>query len=117
MEGHEVGEVPVVANSPPLDLWESECISRGDFLELNDLEDPLSNSSSSQNSSCTSKSSDEYFDSSAFLRDIEADENKKFQGQSSSRYDFITSAEPSVVTLQPADFGTPKTPTLLLLHD
>ncbi|KAL8466607.1 hypothetical protein ACS0TY_035600 [Phlomoides rotata] len=105
-EEYEVGEVPAIASSPPQDLWESECIARGDFLELDDLEDPLSHSSSSQNSSCTSKSSDEYFDSSAFLRDIEAEENKFSQGQSSSRYDFIASAEPIAVTLQPAVFGS-----------
>ncbi|KAI3460297.1 hypothetical protein Pfo_016960 [Paulownia fortunei] len=92
-------------NSSPQLFSELECFLRGDYLELNDLEDPESHSSSSQNSSCLSKLSDEEFDISAFLRDLEEEENNYMQGQqSSSRYSF-TSVRPNDVVLQPASSG------------
>lgn len=168
-----MGAFPVEAdtkpNSSPQVFWEPEYVSRGDFLELNDLEDPVSHSSSSQNSSCPSKLSDEYFDSSAFLRIMEEEEKKqgqhsmdylelndledpeshsspsqnsschsklsdeyfdssallraieegdRKQGQhSSTRYSVSTSVVPNGVVLQPAFSGMSRTPTLLFLHD
>ncbi|KAK6130972.1 hypothetical protein DH2020_035287 [Rehmannia glutinosa] len=85
---------------------ELECFLRGDYLELNDLEDPESHSSSSRNSSCVSKLSDEDFDVSDFLRDLEEDENNYMQGQQSTlRYNF-TSVRPNNVVLQPASSGS-----------
>lgn len=56
-------------------LSEMDCFSQGDFLELGDLANPASPSSSSENSSCLSMSSDEYFDTMAILRDLERDIN------------------------------------------
>ncbi|KAL0369047.1 UNVERIFIED_CONTAM: Retrovirus-related Pol polyprotein from transposon RE1 [Sesamum calycinum] len=103
----EAAVLPVMAdtrpNSSPEGFSELDCILRGDYLELNDLEDPESHSSSSQNSSCPSKLSDEYFDSSAFLRDLE-EEVKSFipWSQSSSRYSFTASLRANDVFLQPA---------------
>ncbi|KAJ0804958.1 putative transcription factor NAM family [Helianthus annuus] len=52
---------------------EMDCILRGDYIELNDLIDPGSRSSSSANSSCLTMTSDEYFDSVALLQEIEND--------------------------------------------
>ncbi|KAL0392002.1 UNVERIFIED_CONTAM: NAC domain-containing protein 78 [Sesamum radiatum] len=107
----EAAVLPVMAdtrpNSSPEGFSELDCILRGDYLELNDLEDPESHSSSSQNSSCPSKLSDEYFDSSAFLRDLE-EEVKSFipWSQSSSRYSFTASLRANDVFLQPASSGS-----------
>ncbi|KAH6778824.1 hypothetical protein C2S52_010061 [Perilla frutescens var. hirtella] len=107
----EVGAFPVVAdpkpNSPLEEFSEAECFSRGDFLELDDLRDPESHSSSSQNSSCPSKLSEEYFGSSAFLRDIdEAVNSYKEEQLSSSGYRFSTSVVQNDVILQPPLSGT-----------
>ncbi|GER30013.1 NAC domain class transcription factor [Striga asiatica] len=90
-----------------------ECFERGDFLELADLEDNVSHSSSSRSSSCLSNSSDEEFDVSAFLKDIEADELNSIRGeQSSSRYEF-TSVRPDDIVLQPPPSGTLLTGSIL----
>ncbi|XP_073032936.1 uncharacterized protein [Primulina eburnea] len=59
------------ANSSPQEIADFKCFLREDFLELNDLEGPASHSSSSQNSSCPSKLSDECFDSLALLRELD----------------------------------------------
>ncbi|XP_042494894.1 NAC domain-containing protein 83-like [Macadamia integrifolia] len=63
-------------DNPIQDLDESYDFSGGDFLELLDLVDPKS-PSSSENSSCLTLSSEEYFDSLALLRDIEAESTQK----------------------------------------
>lgn len=55
----------------PKQSSEMDCIMRGDYFELNDLNDPGSRSSSSANSTCLSMTSDEYFDSMALLQEIE----------------------------------------------
>ncbi|KAK6938786.1 NAC domain [Dillenia turbinata] len=55
----------------PLEILPEDFISSGNYLELRDLDDPGSPSSSSENSSCLSMSSDEYFDSLALLKDLE----------------------------------------------
>ncbi|KAJ0785902.1 hypothetical protein HanOQP8_Chr02g0048691 [Helianthus annuus] len=52
---------------------EMDSILMGDYIELNDLIDPGSRSSSSANSSCLTMTSDEYFDSMALLQEIEND--------------------------------------------
>lgn len=90
---------------PPL-LSMHEYIQRGDFLELDDLEDPESRSSSSQNSSCPSNLSDKYFDSLALLREIEGEENKTYQSrQASSKYDVAPPVKADDVVLQPVSSG------------
>ncbi|XP_011074496.1 NAC transcription factor 29-like isoform X2 [Sesamum indicum] len=109
--GHEAAVLPVVAdtrpNSSPQGLSELDYILRGDYLELDDLEDPESHSSSSQNSSCPSKLSDEYFDSSAFLRDLEEEVNSFVpRSQCSSRYSFTASLSANDVILQPVSLGS-----------
>ncbi|XVE94761.1 hypothetical protein REPUB_Repub02eG0036900 [Reevesia pubescens] len=68
--------------------------SGGDFLELQDLENPAS-SSSSENSSAVSISSDECFDSMALLQDLEDpileqnDASKKLNVSASNRLDEV----------------------------
>ncbi|KAM3341883.1 putative protein isoform X3 [Capsicum galapagoense] len=59
------------------DHSDDDCILRGDYLELNDLVDAASHSSSSESSSRPSFASDEYFDSMALLRDLDDDEKKE----------------------------------------
>lgn len=90
-------------NSPPEDFSEQECFARGDFLELDDLKDPESHSSSSRNSSCTSKLSEDYFGEADFMRDLEEEvENSlKKEQVSSSGYRFGTSITQNEVVLQP----------------
>ncbi|GMI96786.1 hypothetical protein HRI_003347900 [Hibiscus trionum] len=58
-------------NIVEMDIFNS--FSGGDFLELKDLDNPAS-SSSSDNSSAASISSDECFDSMAFLQDLDRDQ-------------------------------------------
>lgn len=76
-------------------------------MELNDLQDdPESNFSSSQNSSCPSKLSEEYFDSLALLRDLEEEDNiKTKENPSSSRYHFNHSVRSDDVIIQPPSSG------------
>lgn len=99
-------------NSPPEYFFEeADCISRGDFLELDDLDIPGSHSSSSQNSSCPSNISEESFGSSAFLRDIEEVANtlKQEEQLSSTGYRFTASVMPNDIVLQPALSGMQRT--------
>ncbi|KAK4795569.1 hypothetical protein SAY86_027895 [Trapa natans] len=53
---------PVPTDPAAKELWKNDFISRGDYLELGDLETPGSPSSISENSSCMTISSDECFD-------------------------------------------------------
>ncbi|KAL7081581.1 hypothetical protein ACP275_14G048900 [Erythranthe tilingii] len=86
MNNFEVGEFSEVAVDEESNLL--ECLFTGDFLELNDLIDPQLHYSSSWNSTC-SKWSDEYFDSSAFLRAFEEEESNYMRGlQLSPSYRF-----------------------------
>lgn len=101
-------------NSSPEYFSEEDCISRGDFLELNDLAIPGSHSSSSQNSSCPSNISEVSFGSSAFLRDIEEVANTLKQEEEqqqlpSSGYRFTASVMPNDVVLQPVLSGMQRT--------
>ncbi|MCD7453453.1 hypothetical protein HAX54_020994 [Datura stramonium] len=70
---------------------ELDCILRGDFLEMNDLVDAASHSSSSENSSCVSMASDEYFDSLALLRELDDEKKEDLNGKgSTSNYNMMT---------------------------
>ncbi|KAL1564449.1 NAC domain-containing protein 41-like isoform X2 [Salvia divinorum] len=110
----DVGTLDVKPSSPPGDFSKLECFSKGDFLELNDLVDPESHSSSSQNSSCPSKLSEEYFGSSDnfgssdFLRDLEEEMEKSYRQEqfSSSCHKFSTQIVQNDVVLQPALAGS-----------
>ncbi|XP_022852239.1 uncharacterized protein LOC111373877 [Olea europaea var. sylvestris] len=92
-------EVKRVQNTSPDDFAEEECFSNGDFLELNDFAEE-SLSSSSENSSCPSRASDEYFDSLALLRDLND------QGKDLSKYSFSASVRPDKVVMKPATLGS-----------
>ncbi|XP_051151037.1 NAC domain-containing protein 13-like [Andrographis paniculata] len=105
------GELPEVdgieMSFSPQDSCDRDCIARGDFLELNDLVDPGSESSSSRNSSCASNLSEVYFDSLDLLREIEEDKNK-FVGQQGKPSNLNLSVATSVdnVVLQRAPSGS-----------
>lgn len=82
------------------------CVLQGDFLELDDLVDLQSPSSSSDNSSCPSFASDELFDSLALLRDLE-DKNIEQQAKDASfKCAVSTSVIPNEVVIRPATLGT-----------
>ncbi|MBA0867834.1 hypothetical protein Goshw_004746 [Gossypium schwendimanii] len=89
-----------------------DSFSRGDFLEMNDLVNHVS-SSSSGNSSAPSMSSDECFDSMAFLQDLDQDlvleqndMGKKLNVSASNRLDevvLVPAALGSVVSIEGND--------------
>ncbi|KAI3762875.1 hypothetical protein L1987_53317 [Smallanthus sonchifolius] len=65
-----VSNVDSIGHENPSDM---DCILRGDYIELNDIIDPGSRSSSFANSSCLTMTSDEYFDSMALLQELDKD--------------------------------------------
>lgn len=81
-------------------------ISRGDYLELMDLDIP-SSPSSSENSSCMTFSSDECFDSLAFLQDLEPEIDQVLD-QRNTGYRFNISAPHTTdeVIMLPANPGS-----------
>lgn len=85
-----------------------DCFSRGDYLELLDLENPRSSSSSSDNSSCLSMaSSDDVFDYLALLNDLEPEHHKEIQSKSTScNLNVMTSSVPNDEVVRPAANGT-----------
>nr|XP_009594623.1 NAC transcription factor 32-like [Nicotiana tomentosiformis]XP_016449206.1 PREDICTED: NAC domain-containing protein 74-like [Nicotiana tabacum] len=81
---------------------ELDCIFREDYLELNDLVGVASHSSSSENSSRQSLASDEYFDSMAFLRDLDDEKNQDLHGKgSTSNYRIMMYRRENDVVMQP----------------
>ncbi|XP_042493821.1 NAC domain-containing protein 83-like [Macadamia integrifolia] len=90
-------------DNPVQDLRENYDFSAGDFIELLDLVNPES-PSSSENSSCLTMSSDEYFDSLALLRDIEAENTQK--NQTNSTFCVSTSHGPKQLVLKPTSSGS-----------
>ncbi|XP_073276688.1 NAC domain-containing protein JA2L-like [Primulina huaijiensis] len=98
----------ITSNFSPRDWSELECLSRGDYLELNDLQDdPESNFSSSQNSTCPSKLSEEYFDSLGLLQDLEEEGRiKTKENPLSSRCHFTHSVESDRLIIQPPSSGS-----------
>lgn len=94
-------------NLPDANLPEIDCFSRGDYLELLDLDNPASRSSSSDNSSCMTMSSDEYFDSIALLRDLESESNQALaQKDKDCKLSVTASLRPDEVVVLPAYHGT-----------
>jgi hypothetical protein len=81
-----------------------------DFLELLDLDDPVSpyldnpasSSSSSENSSCLTISSGECFDSLALLQDLEPENSQKDAG---CKFSVSASHRPNEVVMLPATSG------------
>ncbi|KAI3807284.1 hypothetical protein L1987_23210 [Smallanthus sonchifolius] len=74
-----------------------DCILRGDYFELNDLNDPGSCSSNSANSSCLTMTSEEYFDSMALLQEIENDSK-----DSSVKFNLSAPSKATEVLIRPA---------------
>lgn len=75
-KGDKVEESPVsrkLTNYSAENLPELDYAFRGDYLELLDLDNPASSSSSSENSSRFSLSSDEYFDPLALLQELRSE--------------------------------------------
>ncbi|KAH9692833.1 NAC domain-containing protein [Citrus sinensis] len=83
-------------------LPEADNFSEDDFLELHDLDQPLSPSSSSDNSSGMTLSSDEYFDHLALLQELEPCKNKGVGPENAEyKYSFSTSHTPNEVVIFP----------------
>ncbi|KAK9270452.1 hypothetical protein L1049_026032 [Liquidambar formosana] len=78
----------------------------GDFLELRDL-DNSPTSSSSENSSFRSMTSDDYFDSSAFLRELGPEDKKDMQPKNADhKFNVLASVRPKEVVIHPATAGS-----------
>ncbi|CAN1835873.1 NAC domain-containing protein 78 [Linum perenne] len=91
------------------DVWANilqERYAGGDYLEMLDLAIPASSSSSTDNSSCMSLSSDEYFDSLALLREIESDSiQDSVQRNGESKLNVSTSCKPEELIMNPGSPG------------
>ncbi|KAF2324508.1 hypothetical protein GH714_014917 [Hevea brasiliensis] len=111
VDGHaETGNL-AVAGEPPFNLVENppeiDYISRGDFLELLDLDNPASSSSSSDDSSCLTSSSDECFDSLALLQQLDSEINQhSLQKNESCKLSVSASCRPNEVVMAPASPGS-----------
>ncbi|XP_057468678.1 NAC domain-containing protein 101-like [Actinidia eriantha] len=98
------GGLPIIALE---DMDDDDCFSRGDYLELNDLLDGESKSSSSDNSSCVTPTSDKYFDSQALLRDLEVKINRDEQGKDANvKLSVAASIKPNDVVMRPSNLGS-----------
>lgn len=90
----------IVENAPEIDY-----ASRGDYLELLDLEIPVSPSSSSD-SSCLTMSSDECFDALALLQDLEPENNNEPELKDAGcKFSVTASIKPTEVVMYPAFSG------------
>lgn len=88
-------------------LFETDCIAQGDYLEMDDLLNSGSQSSRSDNFSCVTISSDECFDSLALLNDLENEINKGEEGKRANiKRSVAASAKPNEVVLQPVASGS-----------
>ncbi|KAJ8772553.1 hypothetical protein K2173_027730 [Erythroxylum novogranatense] len=85
---------------------ENDYLSRGDFLEMLDLDNPASPSSSSDNSSCMTMSSDEYFDSLALLQDLERGSNQNSTKEEGCKFNVAASIRPDEKIMTSASPGT-----------
>ncbi|KAA8537666.1 hypothetical protein F0562_027344 [Nyssa sinensis] len=94
-------------NLPVENLPENDYILRDDFLELDDLADPESPSSSSDNSSRLSSSADEYFNSVALLRDLGGENNQDWDGKDTNfKFSVSASVRPNEVVMYPVTLGS-----------
>ncbi|XP_052202879.1 NAC domain-containing protein 96-like [Diospyros lotus] len=82
----------------------NEYILGGDFLELDDLADPESQSSCSDNTSCLSLTSDDYFDSQALLKDIGDEEHGR---DDNCKFFIAKYAKPNEVVICAPTLGSP----------
>ncbi|KAI3807283.1 hypothetical protein L1987_23209 [Smallanthus sonchifolius] len=79
-----------------------DCILKGDYIELNDLIDPGSPSSSSANSSCLTMTSDEYFDSIALLQELDKDIKDQEMKDSTVKFNLSALVKSKEVVIRPA---------------
>lgn len=99
-------EADSLLNPQMIDISELDCIYDGDYLELDDLADQQSHSTSSNNSTCSSSTLDEYFDSYALLRELENKNNCGQQGKDlDSKFSVTASVRPCEVVMHPATLG------------
>ncbi|PON36470.1 NAC domain containing protein [Parasponia andersonii] len=85
---------------------EIDDLSGGDYLELLDLQNPASPSSSSD-SSCVTMSSDECFDVLDLLRDLESEKGHSMvQNNAGCKLSVFASSRPAEVVMHPASTGT-----------
>lgn len=98
----DIEKSPVVENpESPLDVDFADTISRGGYLEINDLADFVSHSSSSANSS--HRKSDDFF---ALLRDPDDEKSQDLQAMGSGFHcNYTGSGRPNEVILPPATSG------------
>lgn len=97
---------PLAENGGHVDIPIEDILYMGDYLELDDLADGESRSSSSDNTSCVTVSSEECFDSLALLQDIEDDFNRQEQGKDANfKFSVAASARPTEVVMRPANLG------------
>ena len=73
--------------------------SKEDFVELNDLYDPESSSTSSDNSSLMSMNSDECFDAEALLGDIENEDDLNMEECVDYRFSVTSSVRSDQVVI------------------
>lgn len=98
---------PLAENGGHVDIPIEDILYMGDYLELDDLADGESRSSSSDNTSCVTVSSEECFDSLALLQDIEDDFNRQEQGKDANfKFSVAASARPTEVVMRPANLGS-----------
>lgn len=84
---------------------ETDYLPGGDFLELLDLENPASPSSSSD-SSCLTMSSDECFDALDLLRDLESEKSHaQMQNNPDCKLSVFASSRPTEMVMYPAPTG------------
>ncbi|KAK9740566.1 hypothetical protein RND81_03G045100 [Saponaria officinalis] len=83
-----------------------DCFCSGDYLELLDLVNPGSSTSSSDNSSCVSMASDEIFDYLELLNDLEPENSKHSQSSSTSCHLSVSTSSVPKVVVSPATRGS-----------
>lgn len=98
--------VTVAVEQGPLNIpIENLPLSDDDYIELLDLDNPAS-SSSSENSSCLSRTSDEYFDSLA-LHELEAEgKTNEQRTKANCKFSILASGRPNEVVISPATAGS-----------
>ena len=94
---------------------EIDYLSGGDFLELRDLQNPASPSSSSD-SSCLTMSSDECFDALELSQDLKSERGlDSVQNNAGCKLSVFATSRPTEMVMYPASTGTPKDLPFLLL--
>lgn len=102
---NETGNLSVRERIPVENAPEIDYVSRGDYMELLDLDTPVSPSSSSD-SSCVTMSSNECFDSLALLQDLEPETNNEpVQKDAGCKFNIAASIKPTEVVICPAFSG------------